>query len=504
MVSSFVGRDRELALMDRIWKSHKAALIILYGRRRVGKTRLLTHWMKRHPGDGFYWMAEATSALDQLRSFSQALANFADPDTIAPLDFTYANWEQALRQIALLSRDKRIAIFIDEVTYLMAVNPDFIATLQKAWDHWFTESNVVLALSGSQMNLLQKQLLSYEAPLYGRSTAQINLPPLPFGVSANYFPNYTVADRVSIYAIWGGVPAYWERLDPELPVMDNLRLQLEPSNTWMLDEPKLLLQDFLTDFYNYVGIMRAMAQGQETLNDISARAGLSGGPASKYLSILRDTGFVERRVPVTERSLDSRRGRYFVVDPYLRFYYRYLAAYQSKLAMGQQRQMLEVIEESLPSFIEANTWQELCRQWLLMASAQDELPLPIEHVGAEWKRTFALDVVGISEVDRSLVLGCCLWNDAPADAEPIREMVRRTSSIIPIGEEDWSVYYVGFSASGWHHEAMADVDAAIHDDKASRARRKWQPVGVRLVDLETLDTDLARWSKAANDLNITL
>ena len=129
MISTFVGRDRELALIDRIWKSNKAALIILYGRRRVGKTRLLTHWIKRHPGEGFYWMAEATSALDQLRSFSQALANFADPDTVAPLDFTYANWEQALRQVALLGRDRRIAIFIDEVTYLMAVNFEFIATL---------------------------------------------------------------------------------------------------------------------------------------------------------------------------------------------------------------------------------------------------------------------------------------------------------------------------------------------------------------------------------------
>lgn len=500
MISTFVGRDRELALIDRIWKSNKAALIILYGRRRVGKTRLLTHWMKRHPGEGFYWMAEATSALDQLRSFSQALANFADPDTVAPLDFTYANWEQALRQVALLGRDRRIAIFIDEVTYLMAVNPEFIATLQKAWDHWFSESNVVLALSGSQMSLLQKQLLSYDAPLYGRSTAQISLPPLPFGVTSNYFPEYSAADRVSIYSIWGGVPAYWERLDADRSVMDNLRLQLEPSNTWMLDEPKLLLQDFLTDFYNYVGIMRAMAQGQETLNDISSRAGLSSGPASKYLSILRDTGFVERRVPVSERSVDSRRGRYFVVDPYLRFYYRYLAAYQSKLAMGQQRQMLESIEQNLPAFIEANTWQELCRQWLLMASAQDDLPLPVEHVGAEWKRTFSIDVVGISEMDRSLVLGCCLWNEAPSDAEPIQELVRRTSSIIPTGEEDWSVYYVGFAAGGWLPDVQAEVEASLHDEKASRARRKWQPSGLRLVDLERLDADLTRWSIEAEQL----
>jgi hypothetical protein len=149
----------------------------------------------------------------------------------------------------------------------------------------------------------------------------------------------------------------------------------------------------------------------------------------------------------------------------------------------------------LASFIEENTWQELCRQWLLTASAQNELPLPIEHVVAEWKRTFAIDVVGISEMDRSLVLGCCLWNEAAADAEPLHELLRRTSSIIPTGEEDWSVYYVGFAAGGWLPGVQEEIEAALHDEKASRARRKWQPTGVRLVNLGGLDADLTRWTE---------
>lgn len=496
MRSAFVGRGHELALLDRIWDTPDAALMVLYGRRRVGKTRLLTHWMQHHRADGIYWMAEPTSALDQLRSFSQALANFADPESPAPLDFTYANWDQAWRQVALLSGQKRIALFVDEVTYLMAVNPSFIGTLQKAWDHWLSESNVVLTLCGSQMNLMQRQLLAYDAPLFGRATAQMNLPPLPFDVTHQYFPNYSAAERVQLYAIWGGIPAYWERLDPDISVMENLRVQLQPSNAWMLDEPRLLLQDFITDLYNYVGIMRAIAFGEETLSDIGRRAGLSSGHTSKYLSILRDTGFVERRVPVSERSTDSRRGRYFITDPYLRFYYRYLAAYQSKLAMGQQRQMLQHIEESMPEFIQANTWQELCQEWLLLASAHDEIPLPVEHVGSEWKRTYTIDVVGVSEEARSLVLGCCLWNEQPADLRPFEELVQRTSATIPIGEEDWSVYYIGFAAGGWSEKAQTQAKTVVLEDKAGRARRKWQPVGIRLIDLATVDADLARWSAA--------
>ena len=385
----FVGRKAELGLLNKLWQSNNATFLILYGRRRVGKTRLLTYWLRNYPNtDILYWMAEPTSALDQLRSFSQALINFADPETPASPDFTYDSWEHALRQVSLIAKEKRVAILIDEVTYIMDINPNIVGTLQKTWDHWLSKSNLMLALCGSQMGLMQRHLLNYQAPLYGRANAQLRLPPLPFGVSSRYFPDYTPEERVKLYAIWGGIPAYWERLDGSMLVLDNLREQLLPSNAWMLDESRLLLQDFINDPYNYVGIMRAIADGRQSLSDISSRTGLSSGPASKYLSVLRDTGFVVRNIPVTEAGMDSRQGRYFVTDPYLRFYYRFLAAYQSQLALGKHQQTLRLISEDLPQFIETNTWQELCREWLTQASDQGELPISVETVGSDWKRSF--------------------------------------------------------------------------------------------------------------------
>ena len=133
-------------------------------------------------------MAEPTSALDQLRSFSQALVSFADPDTPASPDFTYDTWEHALRQVSLLAKEKRIAVLIDEVTYIMDVNPNIVGALQKAWDHWLSKSNLMLALCGSQMGLMQRHLLDYQAPLYGRATAQLKLLPLPFGATGRFFP----------------------------------------------------------------------------------------------------------------------------------------------------------------------------------------------------------------------------------------------------------------------------------------------------------------------------
>lgn len=490
--STFIGRQKELELLDSLWGLPRATLLILYGRRRVGKTRLLTHWLNRHPNHGLYWMAEATSALEQLRSFSQAIIHFIDPESPTPEDFTYATWEQALRQVALHAEKERMVLFIDEVTYLMDVNPGFVGTLQKAWDHWLSDSNLMLALSGSQMGLMQKKILAYDAPLYGRDTAQVRLSPMPFSATKKFFPGYSAADRAAIYTMWGGVPAYWERLDQDLSVLENLQRQLMPYQSWMIDESRTLLQDFITEPHNYVAVLRAIADGLQSLGEISERAGLSGNHTSFYLSVLRDAGFVQREVPISQLGQDSRRGRYYVVDPFLRFYYRFLAAFQSKLALGQQQQTLHAIEEALPQFIEANTWQELSRTWLLEASANGVLPVPVENVGSEWKRNFMVDVVGLDNKSKSIVLGDCFWREEPVGLESIQDLVRKTSSALPDSSE-WNVYYIIFSASGWTTEAEEKAQSII-DSAALRRRRGWCPAGLRLVDLNRLDHDLDRWA----------
>ena len=495
MENPFIGRQSELKVLDRLWEQARSALLILYGRRRVGKTRLLTYWLQQRPGAGLYWMAEPTSALDQLRSFSQALVAFVDPETPAPTEFTYASWEYALRQAALLAQNKRLVLFIDEVTYLIEANPAFVGVMQKAWDHWLSNSNIFLVLSGSQMGLMQKQLLSYAAPLYGRASAQMKLPPLPFGATSQYFAERSAQERIAAYAIWGGIPAYWERIDSEVSILENLGNQLNPANNWLLDEPRLLLQDFISDPYNYVAIMRSIAHGEHALSDIGKRAGLSTSHTTSYLSTLRDTGFVERRVPITERQLpDSRRGRYFVTDPYLRFYYRFLAAYHSKLAMGQQQQMLESIWSQMPEFIQNNTWQEVCREWLLRASLVGEIPISIEAVGSEWTRTSTIDVVGIDESNRSIVVGSCYWQTESLDFGLIQEMVKRSQVILSADRSDYSVYYLGFSAVGWSDEVKGQAEKYVATLGSGRVKTSWHPSGIRLLSLDEIDRDLTRWA----------
>ena len=445
--------------------------------------------------DGFYWVAEPASPLSQLRSFSQALMSFMDPDIEIPPDFTFASWELALRQLATFAQNRRVALFIDEVTYLIDSDPKFVGLLQKVWDRWLSDANVMLAMAGSQMGMMRKHLLDYDAPLYGRATATMELPALPYGTMGEYFPAYSAKERVSVFAMWGGVPAYWERLEPSQSVIENLRQIILPANAWMVDESRILLQDFITDLHHYVGVMRAIADGQQAMSYISKRTGLSSSKVSFYLSVLRDTGFVVREVPVTQLGTDSRRGRYRVTDPYLRFFYRYISAYQSKLALGQYGPALDLIEESLPAFIEANTWQELCREWLLRASAQGLIPLPIEDVGGEWTRNFKFDVAGISMPERTLVLGDCYWRETPMDSDVIADLAQNVNSILPKDDEVWRVYVTMFSSSGWTDEAREQArDIVLEAASSGRGRRRWRSLGVRLSDLATVDADLAQWS----------
>lgn len=491
--TAFVGRSRELETLDRLWGSSRATFLILYGRRRVGKTRLLAQWLEDHPEDGFYWVAEPTSPLSQLRSFSQALMAFMDPEIDIPADFTFSTWELALRQVSTFAQNRRVALFIDEVTYLIDSDPKFVGMLQKVWDRWLSNANIMLAMAGSQMGMMRKHLLDYDAPLYGRATATVELLPLPFGSLREYFPNYSAEDRVSIFSMWGGVPAYWERLEPNQTVMENLRQIILPANAWMVDESRILLQDFITDLHHYVGVMRAVADGQQAMSYISKRTGLSSSKVSFYLSVLRDTGFVVREIPVTQLGTDSRRGRYSVTDPYLRFFYRYISANQSKLALGQYSSVLDSIEETFPAFIQANTWRELCREWLLRASANNLIPVPVEEVGGEWTRNLEIDVAGISKGDKSLVLGNCYWQEAPCGLEAVDELVGDINTILPKDEDVWSIYFSLFSASGWTEEAQEKARGRIVS-VSQRGRRRWRSVGVRLLDLATVDADLAQWS----------
>lgn len=491
MSKQFVGREQELAVLNAEWEAPGARFLLLYGRRRVGKTALLTTWIDQSHKRALYWVASPTSATAQLRSFSQALYEFANPGVQVNHDFTYSTWEQAWREVATLSRQGRLALFIDEFTYLLEVTPEIAGQLQNFWDQVLSKADLFLCLSGSHLGMMKREFLAYQAPLYGRATAQIHLQPLPFGLSKRYFPKYTAVDRVAIYAMFGGVPAYWERLDPNKSISQNIKTQLLTPNNLMQAEPALLLYDFVSDLHNYIAILTAIANGARTPQEITTQTGLPNVQVPKYLSVLTSAGFVERRVSMTAAPT-SRTGRHHITDPYLRFYFRFLAGRQHQFALKIQDQALAEISRHLIDFIGTYTWEELCREWVLRAGAFGALPFMPDAVGSAWNRTVQIDVVGINTMEKTLILGECKWTLEAPPRKVITELVEEKATRIIPEQGHWRVYFLGFSRSGWSSSALT---YATTIEQTPPSGKNWICAGLRLLDINQIDTDLAAWSQ---------
>jgi uncharacterized protein len=491
MPLEFYGRKSELEVLDGLWTSTREEFLVLYGRRRVGKTALLAEWIRRTGNRAIYWVASPTSAAAQLRSFSQSIYNFGNPDSPAPDGFSYASWEQVFQQVARLAKDERVALFIDEFTYLLEVDPGIAGLLQNLWDHVLKNTRIFLCLSGSHLGMMKREFFSYQAPLYGRASAQIHLQPFYFGSTNGYFPKYSAVDRVALYSIFGGVPAYWERIDASKSISWNIKRHLLTSNNLLQSEPRLLLQDFISDPHNYLSILSAIANGAHVTKEISANTGLPSGHVSKYLGVLTETGFVERRVPVTDTS-PSRTGRYHITDPYLRFYFRFLSDRQDQLALGAQDIALAEINRHMIDFIGRYTWEELCREWVLRAGTLGVLPMMSDHVGSAWNAKAQVDVVGINTMEKKLVLGECKWTLSGNERRVMAELVEEKAEKIVPTQGKWKVYFLGFSRSGWTSGALAYQEEI---NRQPIQGGNWVSSGMRLITLDELDHDMAQWTK---------
>ncbi|MCB2160685.1 ATP-binding protein [bacterium] len=490
MQFGFIGRKQYLEMFNRLWKSEQAEFLILYGRRRVGKTALLTEWIRRSSARALYWVAAPTSAAAQLRSFSQAVYNFSNSDAPAPASFTYATWEQAFQQLASLAQRERLALFIDEFTFLLEVTPGIAGQMQNLWDHLLSQTNIFLCLSGSHLGMMQRTFLSYQAPLYGRATARLLLQPFYFGSTPLFFPKYSPADRVAIYAMFGGIPAYWERIDPQRSISENIKTNLLTPNNLLQAEPRLLLQDFISEPHNYIAILSAIANGAHAAKEIASVSGLASGHVSKYLSVLTDTGFVERRIPVTANE-KVRSGRYHITDSYLRFYYRFLADRQEQFALGIQEQALAEISKHMVNFIGTYTWEELCREWTLRAGAAGILPFLPDKVGSIWNGSAQVDVAGLNSMEKTLILGECKWTRSASGRKIMTSLVEEKASQVIPKKGDWKVFFVGFSRAGWTSSALEYQDES---NQQLPAGTNWKTAGMLLIDLKRFDQDMKNWT----------
>ncbi|MFT5194536.1 MAG: AAA+ ATPase superfamily predicted ATPase [Cellvibrionaceae bacterium] len=479
MDHNFFGRKQELHLLSNLNSRERAQFLVLYGRRRIGKTYLIRHWLKHaidHP-NVLYWMATQTSTTRQLRDFSQTLFRFSNPDAYVAPDFSYQSWETALAQVGQLAQEKRFILVLDEFTYVMQANPEVPSILQKLWDQQLQNSQLFLILTGSLAGIIERATLDYKAPLYGRATGRIKLKPLPFGALSQFFPNMTTEQRIAIYTVAGGIPAYLNLFSDRLNIRENIEENLVSPANVMASDAIFLLREQFDDPKNYMAVIEAIANGSHRLTEISKMAGIPTNHLTKYLKLLKDLGYVDRLVPATVRRPEqSKKGRYVITDPYLRFYFRFLRPYMSEIEYGRTRPVVDLLETHLVDFIGTHTFEELCREWVHIKVDLGEFPFLPETVGSFWSKEAQCDVVATSWRSKQILLGECKWGQTAQGLKMVETHLEKTDLIVP-KDGDWQVHHAFFSRNPLTEPAQARAKEA----------------GAILVSPQMIEDDIVRW-----------
>jgi len=476
-MAEFVDRQEELGELNALLASvarGKSEFVIVYGRRRIGKTTLILHWAEQSGRPTLYWVARRETPEATRHSLARALWRWAYPDEPDPQPPRFDSWEPLLEQLARMIGDQPVIVIFDEFSYAAESDPSLPSHLQAAWDHLLKEKPVVLALAGSHIGMMV-DMLGYHAPLYGRFTGQLALTSLPFAAVADFFPAYSAEERVATYAVLGGVAGYWERFDASQSLVDNIRHHLFRRMGFFRSEPMVLISDLVRETRNYEAVLRAIATGDHTPVEMARTTGISSPNLGPYLKRLVELGFVERRVPATippSQRHTTTRSRYHLNDAYLRFYFRFMDPHLDLIEQKQTNLLWERIKEQFRAFIGQTTWEELCREWVLLQASQGKLPFAVELVGSHWSADAQIDVVAINWRDKAILLGECKWGLSAVSRKTIRELVDKTSKVVP-GDE-WRVHYAYFARTGFTDAARAEA----------------QQVGAILVDLTRLDNDL--------------
>ncbi|AFL95708.1 putative ATPase (AAA+ superfamily) 8 [Thermococcus cleftensis] len=428
----FIDRKAELGLLEERLKRGRAEFVVLYGRRRIGKTALLLEFIGRH--GGLYLLARETSEAENLRRFSERLAAHFNDEFLRknPL----RSWDAFFEYLHGKAMGERLIVAIDEFPYLVKGNGALPSILQEYWDLKLSRGKIFLMISGSSVGMMER-LLGYRSPLYGRRTAQLRLRPLNFFEARAFLPGYTLEDFVKVYGILGGTPAYLLEFSDGRGLEENLLDYFRPDS-FLYGDALFILREELDEPRNYFAIMEAIARGKTTLGEITSETGLERGTVGKYLGVLIELDLVRREVPVTA-SWKSRKGRYHITDPYFTFWFRYVYPNADLVESGQGDALVELVMNDLPAYL-GGVFEEIARQFLGKLNKAKELPFRFTKIGRWWHKSEEIDLLALNEREKKALFVEAKWKSLrEKEARGILRDLERKSELV--GLESWGRYY---------------------------------------------------------------
>ncbi len=456
----FINREIEIkALKDR-WAKGSSQFIIVYGKRRIGKTELIKQFIKGK--EAVYFLADKRTSLEQLRELGQIIGDMFNDDILKSRGFE--NWLEVFNYIKKHKKGKFI-FAIDEYPYLVEADRSISSVFQKGWDESLKDTGIFLILSGSSIGMMESEALTYKAPLYGRRTGQILIKPLLFKEARKFFPKKDFDEALSIYTIVGGIPAYILQWDPALSVDDNIKEKVFLNTEFLHNEVEFILKEEFREPKNYLSILRAVSWGKRKFGEIVNETGLEKSFLTKYLMTLERLQIIEREVPVTEDAPQkSRKGFYAITDNFFRFWFQYVFPYKSDLEIQRYDEVLRKMKESF-KMLEGWTYEAVCRQ--MINDFRDEL-FTFERVGKWWEDNEEIDVVALNSQTKDILFGEAKWSQKQVGTNIYAELKEKAARV------DWKKgsrkeHYILFSKSGFTKDmvelARRDGVYLIHKDK---------------------------------------
>lgn len=437
MFLKFIDRKKEIAFLNGRYSDKGFDMIIIYGRRRIGKTELIKEFIKNKPH--IYFLCDKKGTERNVIRFKKKISSFLDEPVVATNDL-----EEIFSYLLKKTEGKSVIVF-DEFSYLVEKDKDIPSVFQVVIDELLSKQNLTLILCGSSVSMMIQGALSYKSPLYGRKTGHINLQEIDFKHLYDMFPKKKTKEIVETYAILGGVPFYLEKVSSSKSVFENIDENIVSKDGKLYEETDFLLKTELREPDVYKAIIEAVANGATKVVEIANKSGIKARDIDKYLKTLIRLGILKKSIPVTETK--SKRSVYSVEDNFFDFWFRFCEPYKSDLELGEKRIVKESIKKNFNIYA-GKKFEELIRKHTHVFFPD------FQKTGKWWgyyrekseRKTAEIDIVGLNKQKKEVLFAECKWKDN-VNAEKVFSELKKKSEFVMWNKDKRKEYYAIFARS---------------------------------------------------------